>query len=255
MKVPAADLKLLQKFLDLALLIEKNWSVEQFKKRDELLSILSEFEKSNSPLMIKQAELQKHFKEDLSLNHFVTLIVPFERLADRNLKDDDFLVTTQDQTKKTRTQFPLRVILHNLRSSFNVGSIFRTSECFGIEKIYLCGYTATPEDIKTLKTSMGTAEIVCWQKSPELNVLIQELKSEGYKIIALETAQKSLPLDDQGLSGPTCFILGNERFGVDYETLSLCDEVRQIPTYGTKNSLNVASSFAIAAYEYTKQCK
>lgn len=255
MKVPATDLKLLQKFLDLALSIEKNWSVNQFHRREELLLILSDFEKSQSPLMIKQAELKKHFKEDLSLNHFVTLIVPFERLADRNLKDDDFLVTTQDQNQKVRKVFPLRVILHNLRSSFNVGSIFRTSECFGIEKIYLCGYTATPEEIKTLKTSMGTAEIVAWEKSSELNELIQQIKKEGYKIIALETAQKSLPLHFDGLTGPTCLILGNERFGVDYETLSLCDEVRQIPTFGSKNSLNVASSFAIAAYEYSKQCK
>jgi tRNA G18 (ribose-2'-O)-methylase SpoU len=179
--------------------------------------------------------------------------VPIERLLQKELRDDEFLIFSRDGTNSAIEKIPLVFVLHNLRSAFNVGSIFRTAECFGAQKIYLCGYTPLPTQEKLAKTAMGTDELVAWEEAAKITELLPRLKSAGSKIIALETTSHALPLEKTFGQEPTAFVVGNERFGLDPEVLELCDEVRMISLRGQKNSLNVGVATAIAAYEYSRQ--
>lgn len=255
MKLNPKEIQIVQNFLDKALHLEKAWDLEEQKevKISELKKDLENF-KSGSEILKKQSEISKHLNSNLTAQQFSNFLIPLERLIDRNLKDDDFLITTQDTLKTKGSHLPLVVICDNLRSSFNVGAIFRTAECLNLEKIYLCGYTPTPEDLKTQKTSMGTSELVTWDSwKSSTQELILKLKAQNYYVTALETAQKSKNYSVPWIQKPTAIILGNERFGLDHQILNLCDEVRSIPTFGIKNSLNVGISFSIASFEFRRQ--
>ncbi|EKX44504.1 hypothetical protein GUITHDRAFT_72172 [Guillardia theta CCMP2712] len=150
--------------------------------------------------------------------------------------------------------FPLVVILDNLRSAFNVGSIFRTSECLGIESIILCGYTSTPEDSQTSKAAMGMDKIMPWKWMKTVEEAIAEMKARNYTVVALETVVGCPDISSFSFPRTGCaLVLGNERYGIDSSHVSLCDAVVKIPCRGIKNSLNVASAYGICAYEITRQ--
>jgi len=141
-------------------------------------------------------------------------------------------------------------ILHNIRSCYNVGAIFRTCDAVGIEKIYLTGYTPTPgtnpEKIK--KTALGAENFVKWEKKKNLSDLIDKLKKEKVKIVALETTQKAIPFFKFKPKFPLAILVGNEVRGIDKRTLKKADFVVKIPMFGKKESLNVAVAFSIFAY-------
>ena len=196
-------------------------------------------------------ELQKFLISQSVTNlphHFDCLIVPFERALQKKLADPDLIITTTD-SKKPRSFFPVRLLLENLRSDFNVGSIFRSAECLGAEKIELCGYTPVPH-----KTDMGTKDMIPYSNR-SISKAMTEAKQLGYTIIGLETAPNSQTLFEIKLPQKVCFVLGNERHGLLPETIQQCDHIVQIPLMGNKNSLNVGVTASLALYEYMRRQK
>ena len=222
---------------------------------EEILSALKELGQSSNPLLLRLSEVQKHLHPEMTLKHFVNFIVPFERLLQKSVQDDDFLVEENDKSTKVSTTLPLVMVLHNIRSAFNVGSALRTAECLGIEKVYLCGYTPTPAQDKVARTALGTEALMEWEEQPSILELLSQLKIKGYHLIALETAEKSVDLYADFPHRPTALVVGNERFGLDQDILKTVDEVRRIPLRGQKNSLNVGVSLAVAGFEWTRQWK
>lgn len=150
-------------------------------------------------------------------------------------------------------KLPVYVLLNSIRSNYNVGAIFRTSDGAMIEKLFLCGYTPHPPKKEILKTSLGSTESVCWEYVKDPVEVIQRLKAEGVKIAALELTEGSTPYH-QAIPNdfPLCLIVGNEITGVNQELLDLCDISLEIPQYGIKQSLNVAVAYGIAIFELRK---
>lgn len=140
-------------------------------------------------------------------------------------------------------------ILDNLRSAFNVGSIFRTAECLRLKELWLCGITATPEQPALLKTAMGTAERVAWRYFEQTREALAEARSAGYTLAALETAEGASSVFAAPLPLPLALLLGNESLGLAPEILAACDRVLCLPVLGWKNSLNVAAAFTVCAYQ------
>ena len=151
------------------------------------------------------------------------------------------------------------LILHNIRSAYNVGSVFRTADGAGIEKIYLTGYSPAPvvsgEIYKTkaqkmlAKTALGAEENISWEKVKSLNNLIKKLKKEKFQIIALEQDNKSIDYKKFKPKFPLALIVGNEVKGLDKRILKKCDKIIEIPMRGKKKSLNVSVAAGIAGYK------
>ncbi len=220
---------------------------------NNLKAKIKNLSESTNPDVSRLADLEKHLVLNMNLKHFTSFAIPFERLLHKNLQDDDFLVIENDKDSSPEEKLPLVFVLDNIRSAFNVGSIFRTAECLGAEKIYLCGYTPTPTQWKVEKTAMGTQEHIAWEEAPKLIDCLNELREKGYRIVALETTSHAVDLYEPFDTSATAFILGNERFGLDPEIIKYLDEVRIIPLRGRKNSLNVGVTAAIAGFEWMRQ--
>lgn len=159
-------------------------------------------------------------------------------------------IDTYKQSKKT----PLILISDNIRSMNNVGSLFRTADCFRLEKIYLCGISPTPPHNDIHRTALGAEDSVDWEYSKNALTLIENLKNEGYKIICLEQAHSSIMLDKLTLDTNNKFalVLGNEVHGVNQEIIDIADILLEIPQFGTKHSLNVSVATGIAVWEIAK---
>jgi tRNA G18 (ribose-2'-O)-methylase SpoU len=146
------------------------------------------------------------------------------------------------------------VVLDNIRSVYNVGSIFRTSDALGVNKIYLCGCTPTPIDRfgrarKDLaKVALGAEKDISWEYCSDTKTIIKKLKKEGFQIIAVEQDKKSIAYDEVKVKYPVAIVMGTEVTGIDKKTLSLCDMIAEIPMLGNKESLNVSVSFGIVGY-------
>ena len=150
-------------------------------------------------------------------------------------------------------KLPVYVVLNSIRSNYNVGSIFRTSDGAMIEKLYLCGYTPHPPKKEILKTALGSTESVAWEYVKDPKEILLKLKSQGVKICALELTDSSknyYELSNNDL--PICLLVGNEITGVSQELLDMCDFSIEIPQYGIKQSLNVAVAYGIAIFELRK---
>lgn len=150
-------------------------------------------------------------------------------------------------------KMPVVVVLDSIRSSYNVGSIFRTSDGAMIEKLYLCGYTPHPPKKEVLKTALGSQDSVEWEFRNNALELVLELKQKGYKICALEQTDKNINYSELNKSDlPLCLIVGNEISGVNQELIDQCDLSIEIPQYGIKQSLNVAVAYGISVFELRK---
>ena len=149
----------------------------------------------------------------------------------------------------------LAVLLDNIRSAWNAGSILRSADGFGFAQAYLCGITPTPENEAVKKTSLGAEDSVTWSYHKDAVKLVKGLKVEGWKVYALEEDEraKEMGRKDEGgrMNEKAVLIIGNEVTGVDPELLDLCDEIFHIPMRGEKKSFNVAMAFSIAAYAIT----
>lgn len=145
-------------------------------------------------------------------------------------------------------------LLDNMRSPFNVGSLFRIADALGVEKLWLTGQTITPPNDKIRKNSRATDKSVAYEYRPDALSLIAELKSSGYKIISLELTSESIPLNQLTLDQyKLCLILGSENEGVTPELLAASDVKVMIPMQGQNESMNVAIAAAIATYELKRQ--
>ncbi len=143
----------------------------------------------------------------------------------------------------------ITVICDNLRSVFNVGSLFRTSECLGIGKIMLCGITPTPEHSNMPKTAMGTEIIVAWSYFSNTSEAIASCHQEGLFIYALETVDKAKSVFEADYQFPLAVVIGNEALGIESSILELCDEFITLPQLGWKTSLNVGVAAGITLYQ------
>jgi 23S rRNA (guanosine2251-2'-O)-methyltransferase len=173
----------------------------------------------------------------------------------RKLKLDQLNRLTIYQYKETAKK-PVCVVLDNVRSMNNVGSIFRTSDGFGIEKIWLCGITATPPHRDIHKTALGAEDSMDWEYVKQTIDACIKLKAEGYKLIAIEQAEGSKKLNEFSLGWSPdqpkekyAIIMGNEVDGVSEEVLNLCDACIEIPQFGTKHSFNVSVCAGIVLWE------
>lgn len=231
--------------------LEKNFDKLTDADLSKLKKSLQDLERLPGLHLDKLADLAKHIQPGMTLKHFQNLIVPLERWLRRAIRDDEFLVRTDDVPKE-RAHYPLILVLDHLRSAFNVGAFFRLADGLGVEKIILTGYTPTPEQTSVQKTSLGSEDSVPWEYVPDL-VSFLERHKDTHQIIAWETADKSIPCESPFAQKPTIFIFGNERFGVEKDRLLLCHEIREIKMLGHKNSLNVAQSASIGVFEWRRQ--
>lgn len=152
-------------------------------------------------------------------------------------------------TDSFRPKIELAVLLDNIRSAWNAGSILRSADGFGFSQAYFCGITPTPDHDAVKKTSLGAEDSVPWSYHKDAVRLVQGLSKMGRRIYVLEEHERAMPIDGiPGLDRDAVLIVGNEITGVDPGLLKLCDEMIQIPMRGEKKSFNVAIAFSIAAY-------
>lgn len=148
----------------------------------------------------------------------------------------------------------LLLILHNIRSAYNVGSIFRTADAAGVSKIYLGGYTPNPDqEPKIAKTALGAEKVVPWKYYRQTWRLLKKLKKEGIQIVALEQDKKAIDYQKFKPSWPMALVLGNEVRGLSKEFLKYADAIIEIPMWGQKESLNVSVAAGIALFEVNKK--
>ncbi len=147
---------------------------------------------------------------------------------------------------------PIVLVLDNLRSMHNVGSAFRTADAFLVEKIVLCGITATPPHREIHKTALGATDTVEWVYEAETSTALQKLKENGWKIILIEQIDQSITLQDFSYlpEEKYAFVFGNEVFGISEEILELADACLEIPQFGSKHSLNVSVSMGVILWDY-----
>lgn len=156
---------------------------------------------------------------------------------------------------KASDKTPLTVVLDDVRSMYNVGSVFRTADSFRLEKIMLCGITACPPHPEIHKTALGAELSMEWKKWKNTIEAVNKLHEEGYEVYALEQVEHSVPLQnfkvEQGKK--YALILGNEVKGVSQEAVNICDGAIEIPQFGTKHSMNVSVSGGIAIWQIASQ--
>jgi len=155
---------------------------------------------------------------------------------------------------KQQDKFPIIVILNDIRSLTNVGTFFRTSDAFNVDKIYLCGITATPPHREIQKTALGATESIAWEHRDSTIELVNELKETGIKICSIEQTEKTTLLQDVALfpKEKYAIVFGNEVNGVDQEVIDASDYILEIPQFGTKHSLNVSVCAGIVMWEFVK---
>jgi 23S rRNA (guanosine2251-2'-O)-methyltransferase len=152
-------------------------------------------------------------------------------------------------------KLPLTVVLDNIRSCHNIGSVFRTSDALLVEKIWLCGITATPPNKEIHKTALDAEKSVLWEYAEDTLQVVRSLHSEGYKVFAIEQVKNSISLPDfrVDISGKTALVFGNELKGVQQEVIDQCDGAIEIPQFGTKHSFNISVSAGIVLWELSRQ--
>lgn len=152
---------------------------------------------------------------------------------------------------KVAVKTPIIIILDDIRSLHNIGSVFRTADAFLIEKIYLCGITAIPPNKEIHKTALGATETVDWEYSKNITALLQKMKNEKIALYAIEQVENAILLNDfiPSKKNKIALIFGNEVFGVSQKAIELCDGTIEIPQLGTKHSLNVSVSAGIVVWD------
>ena len=168
----------------------------------------------------------------------------------RKLKNNELGRKTVNEFKQTE-KTPIIVVLDNIRSLNNVGSVFRTSDAFLIEKIYLCGITATPPNKEIHKTALGATESVAWEYVEDTLTLVNKLKNDGVFVASIEQAENSTMLNDfiPKQNQKYAIVMGNEVKGVQQEVVSASDTCIEIPQLGTKHSLNISVTTGIVIWD------
>lgn len=170
--------------------------------------------------------------------------------AKRKLKNSELVRKTVSEFKEAE-KTPLIVILDNIRSLNNIGSVFRSADAFLIQKIYLCGITATPPHKDIQKTALGATDTVAWEHCESTLSLIKKLQTQNTKILAIEQAENAVMLDHFTPEPHTTYavVFGNEVKGVQQEVVTASETVLEIPQFGTKHSLNIAVSAGVVLWD------
>lgn len=147
-----------------------------------------------------------------------------------------------------RRPCPVSAVLDDIRSAWNVGSMFRTADAAGLTGLYLCGITPTPPRADLEKTALGAQRVVPWDYWPSSADLLRHLRAQGHRLVALECTEDAVSMDQAATAFPLVFVVGNEVSGIGHELRSLCHATAMIPMNGLKESLNVAVSFGLMAY-------
>ena len=240
--------------MDLASDIKLSWYKEEirFQKIEDFINILSTFIKEENNIHPSISSILSKLSKNIEQEDFHNFLLPLKREIQKGKYAHSFQIRQGDKKAKAKENTKLQKIyflLEDVRSAFNIGSVFRLADCLNVETIFLCGYTADAKHPKVQKTAMGCDKTVATIKYKESKLAIKLLKEQGVKIIALETLDKSRNLFSlEASKEDICFVVGNEVHGISYEVLALCDEIIHIPVYGQKNSLNVAISLSIASY-------
>ena len=169
----------------------------------------------------------------------------------RKLSLDELNRLSVDEFKAVQ-KFSYCLLLDDIRSLNNVGSVFRTADAFRAETLYLCGITGTPPHRDITKTAIGATESVDWQHAPDIDALVSDLQGRGYVVVAIEQAQGSVLLPDfqPDTDKRYAFVFGNEVMGVRDSVVQQADYVVEIPQFGTKHSLNIAVTAGVVCYDY-----
>ncbi|UAB74246.1 RNA methyltransferase [Mesoflavibacter sp. SCSIO 43206] len=171
----------------------------------------------------------------------------------KNSELDRLSVEDFKHSKKT----PIIIVLDNIRSLNNIGSVFRTSDAFLVEKIYLCGITATPPHKDIHKTALGSTETVDWEYVENTVELVEKLKAENCKVLSIEQAENAVMLDQftPEVNTKYALVFGNEVKGVSQKVVNVSDNVIEIPQYGTKHSLNISVSCGVVVWDVFSKIK
>lgn len=174
----------------------------------------------------------------------------FATMNHRKLANEELDRKSVEEFKEA-SKVPLTIILDNIRSTNNIGSVFRTADAFLLRKIYLCGVCATPPDKGIRKTALGATDSVAWEYAEDPLELVIKLQSKGIKVLAIEQAENSVMLDEfiPEKSQEYAVVFGNEVKGVRQDVVSQSDEVIEIPQLGTKHSLNIAVSAGVVCWD------
>ena len=169
----------------------------------------------------------------------------------RKLKNKELQRKSVEEVRQA-SKTPLILILDNIRSLNNIGSVFRSSDAFLIQKIYLCGITAQPPHKDIHKTALGSTDSVAWEYVENTSELVEKLKQDGVEVWSIEQAEKSIFLNDfqPKKNKVHAFVLGNEIKGVDQEVINASQGVIEIPQEGSKHSLNIAVTAGVVAWDY-----
>lgn len=167
-----------------------------------------------------------------------------KKLTTKQILEENLKADAPEKLQNTK------IILHNIRSLYNVGSVFRTSDAFGISEVLLSGYTPTPPRPEITKTAIGAEEFVQWKQYKDIDTMLAQLKKENYYLVGLEQTDNSIPLPNFDIQAydNICFIMGNEVTGIDEDLLPHIDCFINIPQFGQKHSLNVSVAAAVTLY-------
>lgn len=175
-------------------------------------------------------------------------------MKNRKLKNSE-LIRVDVQGYKAAEKTPLIIVLDNIRSLNNVGSVFRTADAFLVEKIYLCGITATPPHKDIQRTALGATESVAWEYVESTEDLVNVLQKDGVTVCAIEQAEQSISLEKYATvpNKKYAIVFGNEVKGVQQSVVTASDAVIEIPQFGTKHSLNIAVSVGVVVWDFFKK--
>lgn len=168
----------------------------------------------------------------------------------RKLKNQELGRMNVDEFKES-TKIPIVIILDNIRSAYNVGSIFRTADAFRVQKLFLCGITGTPPNKEIQKTALGAADSVEWEYAPNSYDIVILLKNQGFLVYVVEQADGSILLQEfqPGNDTKIALVFGHEVFGVEQKVVDIADGCIEIPQFGTKHSFNVSVSVGIVLWD------
>lgn len=174
----------------------------------------------------------------------------------RKLENKELERKTVDDFKQAE-KTPIIIILDDIRSLHNIGSVFRTSDAFLIEKIYLCGITATPPNKEIHKTALGATETVTWEHQKDVLSVIEKLKNESVEVFAIEQVENAIFLQNFEIDKTKKYALvfGNEVYGVNQKAIEICNGTIEIPQLGTKHSLNISVSAGIVVWDLFQKMK
>lgn len=196
------------------------------------------------------AALARLMEPKMDRQQLWSVLVPVERSVARlRITDVDILDVDLPAGQSQGLPMPVTVVVDSLRSAFNVGGVLRTAECFGVAEVIFCGYSPLPDQTQVVRAALGAEQLVPWRHVENIRDCVLELKRAGICCYALETVAEAPCVSDFAWEFPCALILGNERFGLDPDVVSLCNSAVRIQLYGAKNSLNVVSAFAVAAYQ------